>query len=81
MVEARIAQEQERADAYLDVATTAPKLLRIVDDVFVSKQVILPLHDTATSSTHFSTLMSNFPFLIKWLERLCRGFVSSMSCL
>ena len=39
MVEARIAQEQERAEAYLDVATTSAKLLRIVDDVFVSQQV------------------------------------------
>lgn len=39
MVEARIAQEEERAEAYLDVSTTSPKLLRIVDDVFVSRQV------------------------------------------
>lgn len=42
MVEARIVQEQERAEAYLDVTTTSAKLLRIVDEVFVSRQVHLP---------------------------------------
>jgi hypothetical protein len=40
MVENRITQETERAEAYLDVGTTSAKLLRIVDDVFVSRQVL-----------------------------------------
>lgn len=42
MVEHRLQQEEERACAVLDQATSKGKLLRLVDDVFVAQQV-LPL--------------------------------------
>lgn len=40
MVEHRLQQEEERACAVLDQATSKAKLLRLVDDVFVSQQVL-----------------------------------------
>lgn len=40
MVEDRLQQEEERACAVLDQATSKAKLLRLVDDVFVSQQVM-----------------------------------------
>lgn len=40
MVEHRLQQEEERACAVLDQATSKAKLLRLVDDVFVSQQVM-----------------------------------------
>lgn len=41
MVENRLQQEEERSCAVLDQATSKAKLLRLVDDVFVSQQVLL----------------------------------------